>query len=254
MGSIPVALQMYTVRDKTAADFAGTYRQVAEIGYQGVEIAGTGGLSAAALNALLDDCGFARCGSHVGLAELEADLPQVIDYNLAIGNPYVVVPYLGEELRRDAAAWRAMGAKFAEYGATLQAAGLQLCYHNHAFEFDVQEDGVYGLDLLYQSAPADLLMAEIDTYWVRFGGQCPVDYVTRYRGRAPLIHLKDMTASEPRTFTEVGTGVLDFAGIIKACAGGNVAAWIVEQDRCAGDSLVSAKTSHDNLRGILASL
>lgn len=252
MGDIPVALQMYTVRDQTAVDFEGTYRAVAQIGYDGVEIAGDGGLSAAAMRHLLDDCGFIRCGIHIILDVLEQDLERVADYNLEIRNPWVVIPWLPEHLRADAAGWRAMGARLTELGERLAEHGLTLCYHNHAFEFEVEENGHYGLDLLYQSSKPGALGAEIDTYWVQYGGQDPAAYVARYRDRAPLIHLKDMTAGEPRTFTEVGTGILDFPAIFRAAEGGAVAAWIVEQDRCERPSLESAKISHDNLRRLLA--
>ncbi len=252
MAGIPVALQMYTVRDRTAEDFEGTYRAVAEIGYDGVEIAGDGGLSAAQMKRLLDDCGFARCGAHIGLDALEGDLQRHLDYHLEIGNRFLVVPWLAENLRGDAAGWRAMGARLATLGEAVKAAGLVLCYHNHAFEFDVREGDLFGFDILYQSAPADLLQCEIDTYWVKAGGQDPAAYVRRYSGRAPLIHLKDMTPGDQPTFTEVGTGTLDFPAIFKAAEGGNVAAWIVEQDRCQRPSLESAKISHDNLRRLLA--
>ena len=65
---VPVALQMYTVRDEAAVDFTGTLRKVAETGYAGVELAGTGGMSAADLRSLLDELGLQVAGSHVGLA------------------------------------------------------------------------------------------------------------------------------------------------------------------------------------------
>ncbi len=254
MSKLPVALQMYTVRDRTAEDFAGTYRAVAAMGYDGVEIAGDGGLSAAEMKQLLDDCGFARCGIHTMLSALEEDVQKHIDYNLEIGNKYLVVPWMPEELRRDAAGWRAVGARMAAIGAKLKAAGLVLGYHNHAFEFEVKEGDQFGFDILYASAPADLLQCEIDTYWVKFGGQDPAAYVARYKDRAPLLHLKDMTPGPEPTFTEVGTGTLDFASIIKAAEGGVTAALIVEQDRCERPSLESAKISHDNLRRIIAEL
>lgn len=253
MAGIPVGLQMYTVRDKTAEDYVGTYRQVAEMGYQGVEIAGTGGLSADQMKALLDDCGFQRCGSHVGLQEIEQDPQAVIDYNLAIGNPWVVVPYLSEDLRGDAAAWRAMGARLSAIGEKFAAAGLTLCYHNHAFEFDVEENGQYGLDILYSAARPEALQAEIDTYWVQYGKQDPVTYIKRYAGRAPLLHIKDMTPGDHPTFTEVGTGILDFNAIVAAGEECGAKAFIIEQDRCAGDSLESAQTSFGNFMKLLAS-
>lgn len=251
MAELPLALQMYTVRDHSAEDFAGTVRATAEMGYQGVELAGTGGLGAAEMNRLLDDCGLTRCGSHVGLQALETDLQREIDYNLAIGNPWVVVPWLPEDLRGDAAGWRAMGERLAGLGEQLQAVGLQLCYHNHAFEFDVRDGDDYGFDLLYASAPAELLQCEIDTYWVKYAGQDPAAYVARYQDRAPLIHLKDMTAGPEPTFAEVGTGTMDFPAIFAAAEGGIAAAWIVEQDRCAGDSLAAARTSLGNLKRML---
>lgn len=251
MADLPLALQMYTVRDHTAEDYAGTFRKVAEMGYEGVELAGDGGLSAKEMKALLDDCGFARCGSHIGLNALEDDLQRQLDYNLEIGNHWLVVPYLPENLRADAAAWRAMGDRLAAIGEQVKAAGLTLCYHNHAFEFDVVENGRYGFDILYDSAPADLLQCEIDTYWVKAGGQDPAAYVATYKDRAPLIHIKDMTPGDKPTFCEVGTGIMDFPAIFEAAAGGIAAAWIVEQDRCEGDSLESARISLANLKRLL---
>jgi sugar phosphate isomerase/epimerase len=35
--SIPIALQLYTLREETQKDFTGTLEKVAEIGYEGVE-------------------------------------------------------------------------------------------------------------------------------------------------------------------------------------------------------------------------
>src|SRR5579875_3797458 len=62
-----VALQLYTVRDETGRDFAGTLRQVAEMGYAGVEFAGYGDLSAQAMRSLLAETGLQAVGSHVGM-------------------------------------------------------------------------------------------------------------------------------------------------------------------------------------------
>ena len=252
MSSLPVALQMYTVRDHSAEDFAGTMKQVAAMGYDGVELAGTGGLSADQLSDLLAECGLKCFGGHVGLDALEGDLDGSVAYYKQLGTPWITIPYLAENLRGDAAAWKALGKRMAELGQGVKDGGLQLCYHNHAFEFDVKEGDQYGFDLLYASASADLLQCEIDTYWVQFAGQSAADYVAKYKDRAPLIHIKDMTAGDNPTFAEVGTGVMDFPSIFKAAEGGIAAVWIVEQDRCAGDSMEAAKLSHDNIRKLLA--
>src|SRR2546423_358939 len=85
MAQIPIALQMYTLRNESARDFAGTLREVAKIGYAGVELAGTGGLSAAELRRLLDDLNLRAAGSHTGLDALEGDPSAALDYTQAIG-------------------------------------------------------------------------------------------------------------------------------------------------------------------------
>jgi len=248
MSRIPVALQLYTVRDATEQDFVGTVRQVAEMGYAGVEIAGnTGGMSPAELRGFLNDLGLRVAGSHIGIEALESNLAQVIEDNATLGNPWIVCPWMPEERRRDAAGWRTVAAQMSEIGAQVKAAGLQLCYHNHSFEFE-RFDGETGFDVFYGAADPDLVQAEIDTYWVQHGGEDPAATIQRFAGRAPLVHLKDMTPGDSPTFTEVGNGILDFQAIFGASETAGVEWYIVEQDVCAGPSLDSARTSLANLK------
>ena len=110
MKHLPIALQLYTVRDETEKDFAGTLRALAKIGYAGVELAGYGGLSVRALRDLLAENGLQVAGSHVPIERLETELEQVIDENLELGNPNIVVPYLGEDRRRTTADYQRVAA------------------------------------------------------------------------------------------------------------------------------------------------
>lgn len=238
----PVALQLYTVREDCQRDFAGTLRQVAAMGYAGVELAGYGGFTAAALRSLLDDLGLAVAGNHVRLERLENELDQVIEENLVLGNRYVVCPSIPEYRRQDEAGWRQVAGSLDAIGQRLKAHGLQLCYHNHAFEFVRVGEG-YALDLLFAATDPDRVKAELDVYWVRRGGEDPVAYLRRLGPRCPLVHLKDMAPDG--SFAEVGTGQLDFAAI---CAAASGAAWfVVEQDVCQRPPLESARISLENL-------
>ena len=81
MSRLPVALQLYTVRDRLAEDFAGTLRQVAEMGYTSVELAGTGGLSAGELKALLDSLGLRPVGPHTAIAQLAGELDELFAWS-----------------------------------------------------------------------------------------------------------------------------------------------------------------------------
>jgi sugar phosphate isomerase/epimerase len=247
MSQMPVALQLYTVRDALAEDFVGTVRQVAEMGYAGVEFGDTGPMSPVELSAFLDDHGLEPAGVHVGFDVLEQDLERVIEDNLTMRNPWVVCPWMPEDRRVDAAGWRQVAGTMNEIGARLREAALQLCYHNHSFEFQ-RFEGQTGFDLFYAAADPQCVQAEIDTYWVQHGGEDPVATIRRFAGRCPLVHLKDMANDEPRSFAEVGNGILDFPGIFAASAEAGVKWYIVEQDVCPGPSLESARVSLENLK------
>ena len=245
--AIPVALQMYTLRDQASADFRGALAGVARIGYAGVELAGTGGLTAPELAKVLSDLGLKCAGSHEGMDRLESDFSAVVDFQKEIGNSFVVIPWLAEERRKGAAGWIETAGKMTEIGHMLKEEGLQLCYHNHSFEFE-KFDGQYGLDLLYANSGPDAVQAELDTYWVKHGGEDPIEYINRYAGRAPLIHIKDMAAGEDRAFAEIGEGILDMPGIFEAAKKAGSAWMIVEQDTCKRPPIESVKLSFDNIK------
>ncbi len=249
MAKIPIALQMYTVRDEAARDFIGAFKQTAEIGYSGVELAGTGGMGAAELKKVLDDLGLAVAGSHVGIDQLESDLNAALDYNEAVGNKRVVCPYMPEERRRTGDGWKAVAELFNKVGQACCARGLLFGYHNHSFEFETF-DGVAGLDILFGGTDPALVKAEIDTYWVQHGGQVPAEYIRRYADRVELVHLKDMAATDDRGFAEVGTGILDFKAIFAESEKAGAAWYIVEQDVCPGPAFESVKLSFDNLKAM----
>lgn len=243
MSNYTWAIQMYTVRDAMAADFAGTFEKVAKLGYGAVELAGLGGLTPVEVRKILDDNGLVACGSHIMLDALEADLPKVVEEQKVLGNPFVVVPWMPQERREDAAGWRNVAAIMSDAAAKLKEEGLGLAYHNHSFEFE-SFDGTPGLDIFFGTASADVL-SELDLYWVQHGGQSPAGYIRKLAGRVPLIHLKDMAPGPDRAFAEVGYGILDWAAIRDAALASGVKWAIVEQDTCPGDPFVSIKKSID---------
>jgi sugar phosphate isomerase/epimerase len=229
---LPVTLQLYTLRDDLAQDFAGTIAKVAEIGYAGVELAGFGGLSAADVKALLDQHKLVAAGSHVGIDAMEKDIDSVIEQHKTIGTEFVSVPWLAEERRKDIEGYKAFGRALTALGAKLKEAGLTLCYHNHAFEFEKFGGDTYGYDALFGEADPDLVKIEMDTYWVKKGGEDPAAYIRKYAGRVPLLHIKDMAADADGKFAEVGEGVMDFPAIFEAAGVGGAKFYIVEQDQC----------------------
>ena len=240
---IPVALQLYTVRDECAKDFSGTLEKVAKMGYAGVEFAGYGGYSAADLKARLEKLGLMPVGSHVDLSLLEKDLNAVISFCGELGSTYIVCPHADI---KDAAGVEKYASAFNAYGERIQAAGMEFCYHNHSHEL-AKVDGGFALDLLFSKTDPSLVEIELDTCWIHAAGADPVAYIERYAGRCPVIHVKDIKG-DGKTLTEVGTGVVDVKAIVRAAEKNAVEWLVVEQDACDKPSLESARISLENLK------
>ena len=179
MPSLPVALQLFSVREELDADFEGTLRRVKALGYQGVEFAGLYGRSAETVRTLLSAIGLEPVSAHIPIDEFLADLDGTIDCYLSIGCQYAAIPYLVEERRPGAPGWGETVESIKTIAQAAKKKGLQLLYHNHDFEF-VKLDGEYALDKLYAAIDAELLQTELDTCWVNVAGVEPVSYIRKY--------------------------------------------------------------------------
>jgi sugar phosphate isomerase/epimerase len=240
---LPLAVQLYTLRDQVAADFAAVAREVAEMGYSGVELAGYGNLaSAAEAKRAVDDAGLKVAGVHVSLEELESDLDRVLQDQHTLNTSTLVCPWLPEDRRRDASAWRRVAGDLNRIALACNERGLEFCYHHHSFEFDPVE-GTSGMRLLLENTDPALVKFELDVYWLRHGEEEPVQFIEKLGGRVPLIHLKDMAAGPERKFAAVGEGVMDFPKILQAAERAGVRWGIVEQDDCYGRSPIQAVRS-----------
>lgn len=251
MINFPIGLQLYSVRDDLAKDFEGTLRKVKALGYDGVEFAGLCGKSPAEIKALCEELELVPVSAHVPFVDMMKDPEGVISKYKEIGCGQVVIPYLTPE-------YRPGGEKFGEViegakvlGAVCNKLGLTLAYHNHDFEF-AKVDGEYALDILYKEVSADLLQTQLDTCWVNVGGEDPADYIRKYAGRTPTVHLKDFVGqksenmyaligiddgaqkkvNEEEAFClrPVGYGKQDFPAILKASEEAGAKWVIVEQD------------------------
>jgi len=244
--SKPLGIQMYTVRDYAEKDFLGTIRKIAEIGYKGIELAGTYGIKATDLKQVLDSLDLKVCGSHTAIDLLERNFNDTVEFNLEIGNKNIVCPWLPESRRNSAEAWRKTAEELNSLGERLKPYGLTLSYHNHNFEFE-RFDNRYGIYILIENTSPENLKLEVDVFWMKFAGLDPVEFLKSHKDRINLIHLKDMEP-DGKTFTEVGEGIIDFKPIFDAGDTGMVEWYIVEQDTCKRPSLESARLSFENLK------
>lgn len=245
MRRMGIGLQLYTLRQETEENFKGTLRKVAALGYEGVEFAGYGDVTAVEMKELLDELGLKAVGSHVGLAALRSDLQNQIDYLKTIGASYMICPYVAPEEREDAETWKELFVFLQEVGTEARKQGITFCYHNHDFEFKYNISDRLVFDALYAETSPDSVQVELDVCWVQFAGQDPLAYISKYSGRLPLIHLKDFGKDEGGGMKtlELGKGSVNLTAVIDAASDAGVEWLIVEQDHCQIPPLESVANS-----------
>lgn len=275
--SLKIGLQLYSVREGMKKDPIGTLEAVAKAGYRYIEAAnhnaaqddGIGfGVGAKEMKTTLDRLGLSIVGCHVNPLDLER-LPSVLDYHAQLGNRQIgcdieFYPYgnPGHLLRRC--------DLFNQVGALCRERGMRFYYHNHYQEFQLC-CGRPVYELILENTDPELVFVEIDTYWAIRGGADPLALIQRYRDRLLLLHQKDFPAVAPQPlcvydgpvtryqnitrevfeqtldpgcFTEIGTGVLPIAEIIRAAQDApHLAYMILEQDHSAHDELTSIQIS-----------
>ena len=252
MATRTLAVQLYSVRDRTEKDLEGTLKQVAALGYQAVELAGFGNCkSAEEAAAALRASGLAVCGAHIGIEQFESDLADTIRQYKLLGCSNLVVPWLPQERRTGLSGWKQFAKSLNDIGQSVKQQGLRLGYHNHSFEFALIEKGVCGMDILLNETDPAAVSLELDCFWVVHGGRCPACFIRKHASRLMTLHLKDMSDPVERKFANVGTGLLDFPSIVAAGTEAGVPWFIVEQDNCYGqDTLEAVKTSMANLKAM----
>ncbi len=244
-----IGLQLYTVRDFMAKDPADALSKVAAIGYNSVEGAtytGTQkfyGMEPVVFSKLLKDNGLIMPSAHYRLGEemqkgaivkgtMLHEWDKAVDDAAAVGLKYMVCAYLSEVERKGIDHYKYVADQLNIAGERCKKAGIQLCYHNHDFEF-MKLDGQYPFDILL-GADKDLVKIEMDIYWVSKAGMDSVALFRKHPGRFPLFHLKDMDNTPQKAFTEVGNGVINYKEILKHQKKAGLQYFFVEQDKCPG--------------------
>lgn len=238
-----IGLQLYTVRDEMEKDFIGTLEKVAAMGYEGVEFAGYGGLKPEELSSTMSRLGLKTVGSHVGLDQLSNHLEEQVEMNKAIGNEYLICPWIAKEQYESMEALTKTVSALNEAVERVEPHGMKIGYHNHAFELENQVEGKTVLEQIFNQAPE--VITELDVCWVQYSGQDPLAWIERYEGRIPFIHFKDLAIAEdgsPIT-VELGKGTLDLVSIAKKAKEAGAEWLIVEQDVTQRGSLESVEAS-----------
>lgn len=243
----PISLQLWTLNENTGKDFAGTVKEVAQIGYKAVELAGTGNLKPAEAAKALDDAGLKVSGMHVGWDWFTVKFDELVENAKRFKTTELILPGVDSKRYASKEACLQFGAECNEVGAKVRAAGFHMSYHNHDKEFAIF-DGRPGLEWILEAAEPQNLSSQVDLFWVAVSGQDPLRALHRLGTRARSLHVKDGVG---RKQSDLGQGNVDFPAIFKFAEANDLAAWyIVEQEEFAGSRMDSVRAAYAYLKGL----
>lgn len=249
--------QLYTLRSIIDAKPLETLQSLESLGYREAEVI-RGNM--AKIWDSLKQTKLKPVSLHIDTSYFTRDIDKLnptLDDAKAKGFSYVVCPYIAPQDRGGVEVIKKLADTLNKAGERVKAAGMHLCYHNHAFEFEpVAGTGDTLLDVLMKNADAKLVGLEFDVMWSQVGGVDPIRIFEKYKGRIPLVHLKNVTKLPvqynervPReAFKDVGSGVIDMAQVLKAAEKAGSKHYFVEQDQTPGNPLDSLKLSAEYLQ------
>jgi sugar phosphate isomerase/epimerase len=231
--SIPVGLELYSVRNALKDDPRGTVRAVAEMGYQAVEFYAPyfewSAAQATDMRKLLDGLGVRCFSTHNDSDYFSGDkLQHARDLNLILGSKYIVMASSHQKPGPDG--WRQVADRLNGASDKLEADGLKVGYHNHQTEF-TPVDGMRPIEILAKNTKPTVML-QLDVGTCVHAGSDPVAWIKANPGRIRSMHCKDWSPDPAKGYSVLfGEGQADWKSLFQAAEnGGGIEFYLVEQE------------------------
>ncbi len=249
--SIPLGLELYSVRDELKNDPEGTVRAVAQMGYQGVEFYAPyfewSENQTKQMRKLLDDLGMRCFSTHNDSSYLSAEnVNRARDMNLIMGSKYVVMASANPKPGLDA--WKAVADSLNFAADRLESSGLKVGYHNHQPEF-ARIGNQRPIEILAKNTKPSVML-QLDVGTCLEAGSDPAAWIRANPGRIRSLHLKDWSPEPAKGYTVLfGEGAADWKNIFKAAEGrGGVEYYLLEQEGSRFSELETARRCLQSFR------
>lgn len=237
--TLPIAVQLYSIRDALTADFAATLGRVADMGFAGVEFAGVYGSSPTSAAALCAQLGLGISSAHLPMP-IGDNRQKSIDIAKALGIKTLICAWLPPDRFTTLGSISQVCDELNAADDAARAAGLRFAYHNHDFEFQRLPDGSLVFDHMRRMLNPTVGF-EVDIYWVKFAGEDPATVISSVSDRVQLVHVKDGSGVRDDGFLAAGEGIVDIPTTVNAAKS---AEWlIVELDWCKTDVFAAVQKS-----------
>jgi sugar phosphate isomerase/epimerase len=249
--SVPVGIQLYSVRDEVPRNLPATLTALRAMGYECVEFWAPyfewTTTQAKEIRRHMDDLGLRCYSNHTSPAHLAPEhLPHVIDLNRILGSRYAIMAHAGPQPGLDG--WRRTADLLTRASESLLAAGLAVGYHNWDVDFR-PVDGMRPIDILTGGTPRDVAF-QLDVATCLASGVDPVSFIKENAGRIRTYHVKDWS-SDPALHYRVllGEGIGRWAEIFDAAETiGGVEHYLIEQEGSRFNPMETAERCLANFR------
>lgn len=259
-----IGLQLWTVRNQIAANMPDTIKAIAAAGYYQIELSDV--MKSDEITKAAEASGLHYNSSFIdwnvigqpNLKDVDS-VDRVVEKAHAMKLKHLVFGYIGKGHRETSDHYRRHAENANKAGEKCRAAGIQLNYHNHSFEFAKLPDGSTGFDVFVKEFDKELVKFELDVFWVQIGGRDAIETINQLTGRIAQLHLKDLKKGTPvitdegavpaDAFKELGAGTINMAAVVKAGDAAGVEQCHVEQDQ-SDDPIRSIDQSMKHLKMI----
>ena len=243
----PLSLQLWTLNENTKADFAGTVKEVAAIGFKAVELAGTGNLKPAEAARALQDAGLRVSSMHAGMDRFTEKFDELIEEAELFQTGELIVSWADPKHYATKEAALEFGHELNELGSKVRRTGCRMSYHNHDKEFALIENRP-ALEWMLDAAAPGNVASQVDLFWVAVAGLDPLRAVQRLGTRVRSVHVKD---GKGRKQTDIGQGSIDFPSIFAFLETTGIADWyVVEQEEFSGPRMDAVRAAYAYLKSL----
>ena len=246
--TVPIGLQLWSVREACAIDVDATLKDVAASGFAGVEFAGHYKYEgdAQGLRKTLDALGLRAAGSHLSVRAFGPErLGKTMDFYKTLGAKFLIVG--GDKRFTDPEGSKAYAEEMNAAAQKLKSSDLYCGHHNHTEEFAKVGDTTYWHLFADRTSPDVFL--QLDVGWALAAGLDPIALIKRYPGRFKTLHLKvppGLHVQDPF----IGNKRFDWKGIVNASLEVGGAEWLMVEQEDYPTGMSPMQSSQTSLRGL----
>jgi sugar phosphate isomerase/epimerase len=248
--TIPIAVQLYSIRGDCRKDFDAALDQVAKMGFEAVEFAGYYDYAGRAtdLRRKLDALNLKAAGTHIGLDALQGDLFKgTIEFHQTLGCKFLIVP--SHPTFTDPEKSKALAETFNRLAEDLKPLGMACGYHNHVAEFKKGADKTFW-DLFAERTSKDVILQQ-DCGWTAAAGFDPAAYVRKYPGRTKTVHFKPtVIGNDAAKKPFIGQDSVDWPSVYTACSTVGGTEWIIIEQEVYPDGRPAMECTRESLAGL----